>query len=247
MPAMSLPITAGCAAAGAAAGALLPRVAYRLSVPAGTPTRTTCQNCAEPFPDGRAGWVRPGAVCRCAACPGPSPWWTALAAATCGGLVGHTVTFGPALPAYLVAAVLGVLLAVVDLRCLRLPDPLVAALAAGTALPLATTAVVAGEPGRLGRAAAAAALCFGGHLLVALLPGGGLGLGDVKLAAVLGFLLGWISWPAVLLGMAVPHLLNGPAAVLLLATRRAGRRTALPLGPALLAGALIGVAATFPR
>jgi leader peptidase (prepilin peptidase)/N-methyltransferase len=151
---------------------------------------------------------------------------------------------GPALPPFLVAAVVGVLLAAVDMRCLRLPDPLVLMLAAGTVLPLTAVAVAAGEPGRLGRAAAAAVLCFGGYLMLALLPGDGLGFGDVKLAAVLGFLLGWIGWPAVLLGLAAPHLLNGPVALFLLATRRAGRRTALPLGPALLAGALIAVAVT---
>jgi leader peptidase (prepilin peptidase)/N-methyltransferase len=162
----------------------------------------------------------------------------------CAGILGWAVTPGPALAAYLVAAVFGVLLAAVDLRCLRLPDPLVATLAIGTVLPLAAVAVATGDPGRLGRAVAAGALCFGGYLLVALLPGGGLGLGDVKLAAVLGFLLGWAGWPAVLLGLLVPHLLNGPVALFLLATGRAGRRSALPLGPALLAGALIALAAT---
>jgi leader peptidase (prepilin peptidase)/N-methyltransferase len=241
---MSVSVAASCALTGAAAGALLPRVAYRLSVPAGTPVRSSCENCDGPFPAGRAGWVRPGAPCRCTGAPGPSPWWTASAAAVCTGLLGWTTPSGPALLPFLLAAVVGVLLAAVDLRCLRLPDPLVAALAAGTVLPLAVAAVAAGEPGRVGRAGVVAVLCFGGYLLVALLPGGGLGFGDVKLAAVLGFLLGWIGWPAVLLGLAVPHLLNGPVAVFLLVTRRAGRRTALPLGPALLAGALIAVTAT---
>jgi leader peptidase (prepilin peptidase)/N-methyltransferase len=66
----------------------------------------------------------------------------------------------------------------------------------------------------------------------------------VKLAAVLGYLLGFAGWPAVLTGAVVPHLLAGPVALFLLLTGRAGRRTAVPLGPALLAGALIAAVAT---
>jgi leader peptidase (prepilin peptidase)/N-methyltransferase len=38
-----------------------------------------------------------------------------------------------------------------------------------------------------------------------------------------------------------PHLINGPIALALLVRRRAGRRSALPFGPALLAGALLAV------
>ena len=152
-----------------------------------------------------------------------------------------TWAFGPVpgLAPYLVVAGLGLLLAFVDLACLRLPDPLVAATLVTGGVPLALAAVLDGDPGRLGRAALAGAACFGGYLVLALLPGAGLGFGDVKLAGVLGFLLGWLGWPAVVLGVILPHLINGPVAVALLLTRRADRRTHLPLGPALLAGALL--------
>jgi leader peptidase (prepilin peptidase) / N-methyltransferase len=159
----------------------------------------------------------------------------AVAAAGAGAAVGP----GPDLFAFLAAAVLGVPLAAVDLASLRLPDPLVGALLAAVAVALPAAAILTGDPGRLGRAALGGALCFTLHLAAALLPGGPLGPGDVKLAGVLGLLLGWLGWPAVGLGLALPHLLNGPVAVVLLVTRRAGRRTALPFGPALLAGALL--------
>jgi leader peptidase (prepilin peptidase)/N-methyltransferase len=147
-------------------------------------------------------------------------------------------------PFVVAVAVLGVLLGTIDLACLRLPDPLVGALAVVTALPLVVVAVTAGEPGRVGRGVLAAGLCGAAYLMVWLLPGGGLGFGDVKLSVVLGFLLGWIGWPAVLIGLVAPHLINGPVALALLATRRARRGTALPLGPALLLGALLAAAAT---
>ena len=90
--------------------------------------------------------------------------------------------------------------------------------------------------------AALAALLSGAiNLFIALLPGAGLGLGDVKLATVLGFTLGFVGWPALAAGLLAPHLINGPVALALLLTRRAKRRTALPLGPALLAGAVVGL------
>jgi leader peptidase (prepilin peptidase)/N-methyltransferase len=63
----------------------------------------------------------------------------------------------------------------------------------------------------------------------------------VKLGAVLGFVLGFLGWPALAIGLVVPHLINGPIALFLLVRGKVGRRSGLPLGPALLAGALLGV------
>ncbi|GAA0810759.1 prepilin peptidase [Spirilliplanes yamanashiensis] len=161
--------------------------------------------------------------------------WAAVGAAA-GAAAGAVAGPGPELLAFLAVALLGVPLARTDLATLRLPDPLVGALLAAVAAALWAAAVLTGDPGRLGRAALAGALCLALHLAAALLPGAPLGMGDVKLAGVLGLLLGWLGWPAVWLGLALPHLLNGPVAAGLLLTRRAGRRTALPFGPALLGG-----------
>jgi leader peptidase (prepilin peptidase)/N-methyltransferase len=159
-------------------------------------------------------------------------------------MLGATIGPAPLLVVLLPAALLGILLAVIDLRCLRLPDPLVALLAAATVLPLSAGAVLTGEPAGLVRATLAALLSGGVYLIIALLPGAGLGLGDVKLATVLGFTSGFLGWPAVAVGLLAPHLINGPIALTLLLTRRAKRRTALPLGPALLTGALLGCLVT---
>jgi leader peptidase (prepilin peptidase) / N-methyltransferase len=168
--------------------------------------------------------------------------WVVPAAGAAAGLAAWSAGTGPLLPllpVLLLAVVLGVLLAAVDLRCLRLPDPLVATLALLVCPPLAAAALLAGDPARLARAVLAAVLVGAGYLALAL--AGGLGLGDVKLAAVLAFPLGFVGWPAVVLGLVVPHLLNGPVALLMLARGRFSRRGALPLGPALLAGALAGL------
>lgn len=230
------------AALGAVAGILTPWVAYRLAVESGQPPRSTCVNCAQPLPGGLAGWLRPGA--RCPACRhrcGPPGWLATAVGAVTFAALGWIVGPTPVLLAYLAAAAGGLLLAFVDLACLRLPDPLVLGTALAAGVPLGVLALVAGEPGRLGRAALAAAACFAGYLVIALLPGAGLGFGDVKLAGVLGFLLGWAGWPTVVFGVLLPHLINGPVALGLLVARRAGRHTHLPLGPALLAGALLAI------
>ncbi|MEU4367034.1 prepilin peptidase [Micromonospora chersina] len=163
------------------------------------------------------------------------------AAALAGALVfgGLAVARGGdlALPAFLAVAAVGLALALADLACLRLPDPLVAAAAGAAALGLVPVALADGTPERLLAALAGAAVSFAGYVLLALLPGARLGFGDVKLAAALGLPLGWLGWPALGLGLLLPHLLNGVVVLALLATRRVRRDTPLPFGPALLAGA----------
>ncbi|MFI5495501.1 prepilin peptidase [Actinoplanes sp. NPDC051859] len=237
---MSVPVIVCAAVFGGAAAAFLPRVAARLAVSHGTPPRSACAHCTKPFP----GWVRAGAACPCTeARTGTRLLWTVVVGAFASGLLGATFGATALLLILLPAALLGVLLALIDLRCRRLPNPVVAVLAAGTVLPLSAGALLFGEAGRLGRAVVGAVLCLVAYTIIALLPGDGLGLGDVKLATVLGFVLGFAGWPALAAGLVLPHLINGPIALFLLVTRRANRRTAVPFGPALLAGALLGLAA----
>jgi leader peptidase (prepilin peptidase) / N-methyltransferase len=73
-------------------------------------------------------------------------------------------------------------------------------------------------------------------LVPALVAPGGLGAGDVKLAAFLGLATGF---PLVLTGLAAGIIIGGIATFALLATRRIGRRDYVPYGPFLLAGALL--------
>lgn len=232
---------------GAVAGAFVPRVAYRLSVHYGAPPRSACAVCARRFPQGPAGWVRVPARCPdCGARLGPPAWLTAFTGAVACGLLAWALTPDTlaaylVLAAFVVAAVIGVLLSAIDLACLRLPDPLVATVAAVALALLGTAALARGEAGPLLRGLAGAVALGVLYLLLALLPGANLGFGDVKVAAVLGLLLGWVGWGAVLLGALLPHVINGPVALGLLVSGRADRRTELPLGPALFAGSLAAV------
>jgi leader peptidase (prepilin peptidase)/N-methyltransferase len=160
---------------------------------------------------------------------------TVLAGASVAALLAVGLGPSPLLPVHLLAAVPGLLLALIDLRCLRLPDRLVGAVAIIAGVPSAAL-----RPERIGAALVAGGLVLTAYLIVALLPGGGLGLGDVKLAAVLATVLGFAGWPAVLVGLVVPHLINGPIALAMLV---AGRGRPLAFGPALLAGALVALTA----
>lgn len=139
----------------------------------------------------------------------------------------------------LLAAVPALLLALIDVRCLRLPDRLVATLAITAGVPLAVV-----DHAKVGTALVAFVIVLAAYGIFACLPGGGLGLGDVKLAAVLALIVGFAGWPAVIVGVVTPHLINGPIALFLLVTRRATGKRPLPFGPALLAGALIALTAT---
>jgi leader peptidase (prepilin peptidase)/N-methyltransferase len=148
-----------------------------------------------------------------------------------------------ALPAYLALAAAGVWLAVVDLRTRRLPDRVVLpALGAGVLL-LAVAALAGHDLPALGRAAAGAALAFAGHLVLALVAPAGLGMGDVKLAAVLGLHLAWLGWAALVDGVLAGFVVQAVLAAVLLATRRVALRGYVPFGPAMLAGAALVIAA----
>ena len=64
-----------------------------------------------------------------------------------------------------------------------------------------------------------------------------MGFGDVKLAGVIGGMTAYLSWGTLLSGAFLGFLLGAVAGVLLIAGRRAGRRSAVPFGPFMLLGA----------
>lgn len=75
-------------------------------------------------------------------------------------------------------------------------------------------------------------------LLPAIISRGGMGGGDIKLAAVIGFYLGW---PQGLLAVFLGCLLAGLTGLLLVLVRIKGRKDAIPFGPFLAAGALLAL------
>ncbi|WP_394160254.1 prepilin peptidase [Galactobacter valiniphilus] len=115
-----------------------------------------------------------------------------------------------------------------------LPDRLVVLLALSVIPALALAALWAGEPGRASRALAAAAAAGGLFLALHLASPRSLGFGDVKLAPVLGFACGFLSWGHLALAGVAACLFSGVWAAVLLA--RGGRTAHVPLGPGLVLG-----------
>jgi leader peptidase (prepilin peptidase)/N-methyltransferase len=68
-----------------------------------------------------------------------------------------------------------------------------------------------------------------------------MGMGDVKLAAVLGLYLGFLGWGNLLVGAFAAFLFGGLFGLALMLARRAGRKTAIPFGPWMILGAWVGV------
>ncbi|MGY1642932.1 prepilin peptidase [Geodermatophilus sp. SYSU D00703] len=144
------------------------------------------------------------------------------------------------------AAAAGVVLAGVDLAVHRLPDRVTFPAYAVVGAALLADAAVLGTWAALVRAVLAAAVAFGLAALGALASPRGLGYGDVKLLGLLGLVLGWVGWGALLAGVFLGLLTGALVSVALLVTRRAGWRTALPFGPPLLVGAVLALALEGP-
>jgi len=97
----------------------------------------------------------------------------------------------------------------------------------------------AGAPVDVVRMVLGFALYGGGLLLVALISRG-MGMGDVKLAALIGLVMGTTGLGVVAVAAASGILFGGVAAVIALLVG-ASRKQALPYGPFLAAGAAVAV------
>lgn len=142
-----------------------------------------------------------------------------------------------ALPAYLYLAAAGLALAAIDIDHHRLPDVLVLPSGAVIAVLLTIASVVSKDWWALARAAISAASLFAFYVAVVLAYPAGMGIGDVKLSALIGGALGYLGWSVLIVGSFAGFVLGAVAGVLLIALKRGGSKSALPFGPFMLAGA----------
>jgi len=91
------------------------------------------------------------------------------------------------------------------------------------------------EPG-IASVALGGAIGFGLFLLIALVSRGGMGWGDVKLAALIGLATGF---PLVFLSIIMGAILGGIVAVALVIAKKRKRRETIPFGPFLAVAAMI--------
>lgn len=172
------------------------------------------------------------------------PWATGLIAGV-GGAVAVLLVPTPALiPAWVALAWIAAPIVRTDLVRHRIPDTLNLAAAASGALLL----LVPADLSAYGRAWLAALAVTAVLLALAFVGPSGLGMGDVKLAPALGLYLGYLGWEAVLVGILAGFVLGALAAIAMLSRDVLARRPlggalrrALPFGPFLLLGTLVGL------
>lgn len=181
---------------------------------------------------------------KCRGCSAPISWrYPGVELATAGlfALIAWHFGFELELPVFLYLGAIAVALTLIDLDHHRLPNAIV--VPAYPVLLLAFTAIAAidGDWWSLLRAVIAGAALFAFYLLAALIYPAGMGLGDVKLAGVVGIALGWVGWGALIVGAFSAFLVGAVVGVIVIVTKRGDRKTGIPFGPFMLLGAAIGV------
>jgi leader peptidase (prepilin peptidase)/N-methyltransferase len=195
-----------------------------------------------------SGWGRLRGRCpACAAALGPRSLGAELLTAAVFAVLAWRFGPRPVLIAYCYLGAVGVALAIIDARYRRLPDALTLP-SYPVALALLGVAALTTPGGGRHYLTALAGLAAAGLVFAAqaLIYPAGLGWGDVKLAGLLGGYLGWLGVGPLVTGLAAGYLLAAGAGLALLAARRATRRTLVPFGPFLLAGALFAILLSGP-
>lgn len=205
----------------------------------------------------RAAVRRPfdGIVPRCESCEAPRRVPFAIRCGSCGArirrrepliwlmsgagmaLVTAVVGVNWLLPAHVVFIGLTTILTVTDLDEKLIPNRVLYPGTVAVAVLLALGAIAEDRFGDLGRGAAAGVAFFGVLLVVALVSRGGFGMGDVKMAVVIGLVLGFWGWRVLAQGLFLTGIFGGIPALWLMATGKAGKGDELPYGPAMILGA----------
>jgi leader peptidase (prepilin peptidase) / N-methyltransferase len=173
-----------------------------------------------------------------------SPEYPLTEAATAGLFVAVAVAIRPLFPAVLVAPFCGLMLAValIDARFRIVPNRVVyPALVAYLAAILGGHLLGGGVSVLTGLAGAA--LYAGPLFVIALAVPGGMGMGDVKLAALIGLVLGSLGVRFVAVAAGVGVVAAGVGAVVAVAVLGLGRRQHIPFGPFLAGGGVVAALA----
>lgn len=135
------------------------------------------------------------------------------------------------LPALLFISAL-IVIFFIDIEFYIIPNVIVLPVAA-----VGLAAAIALNPGRWYEYLIAGLVSAAFFFIVVMLKPGGMGMGDVKMAGMMGFFLGWPVTVALFTGF----LLGAVTGVALIIAGRKGRKSRLPFGPFLAIGALVAL------
>lgn len=240
-------VTAIVASGGLVAGDRLEVVVERIGARQPlSPPWWACPQCGRPGP-GLVPFSELAARRRCPHCHeraplAERPLVLAAVGATVLGLFAARLGADAALAPFAVFGLSLVALSAVDLERLIIPNRIVYPTAAVVAPLLVVASAVDSRFGSLWRAALAAAVAFVAFLVVHLAVPHGMGFGDVRLAALIGGVTGWLGLGHAFVAFFAAFVLGAVVGLVVMAIRRTGRKTRIPFGPFMAAGAVVSVA-----
>jgi leader peptidase (prepilin peptidase)/N-methyltransferase len=158
-------------------------------------------------------------------------------------LAGFAVRFGadPVLAAYAVFGLSMVAISAVDLERWIIPNHIIYPTLA-LLLPLFVVASAVDDRwGSLGRAAASGAAAFAGFYILHLVVPRGMGFGDVRLAGVIGLATGWLGYGHAFVGFFSAFVLGSVVGIVVIVVTGGDRKSRIPFGPFLAAGAIVSI------
>lgn len=185
-------------------------------------------------------------VTGCPACHKPiaHPWRPAVLALVTAAVLG---AFGwrlgpqPALAAFAVFGTGLVAVSAVDLEHYRIPNRILYPTLFATAALLVVASAVDDLWGSLARAAIAGTAAFAAFFVIHLIVPHGMGFGDVRLAGLIGMGTGWLGLGHAFVAFMAAFLLGALVGVVVMKVTGGGRKTKVPFGPFLAAGAVVTV------
>lgn len=168
-----------------------------------------------------------------------TPWFDFV---TVGSLtaVGALIGFHLEVLAYVVFVACLIAITVVDLRHYVIPNRIVYP-SLFACMALLVVPAILGDPHRYLQALAGMAASWLFFFVVYLINPRGLGFGDVRLSALIGFMAGWLGLGNAFLAVFLGLLLGAVVGIFLMIFRIRGRKEAIPYGPFLALGSLLAI------
>lgn len=170
-------------------------------------------------------------------------WRSALIGAVCGGLLGTSTGLDWPLLWLVPLTPVAVALSVIDWHTRLLPRRIVVPATLAAIVVMTVVGLATGERDALVRALLGIVAARSFFWVLWFVRSAGMGFGDVRLAAPVGLVLGWVGWGALAVGLWVGFIAFALPALGLAVVRRdrALLKKSFPFGPFMVIGALVGL------
>ena len=170
-------------------------------------------------------------------------WRSAVVAVASGGLIGAATGLDWPLLWLVPLVPVGVALSVIDWHTRLLPRVIVVPATLAAIVLVAVFGLATGEREALVRALLGLVLARSFFWVLWFVRSAGMGFGDVRLAAPIGLVLGWVGWGALAIGLWAGFMaFVVPALVVIVGRRdRTLLKRSFPFGPFMVVGALVGL------